>query len=141
MQTNIIKLKDNRTLSFDQYGDSKGKPVFLFHGLHSSRLEGVIVSKKMEQKQIRLIVFDRAGMGQSTFQEDRTLFDTVDDTLALAEHLGIEKFSVIGTSSGAKYALACAYKIPQKLEQVFCLSSAVTREFVKEIDEVLKKIC
>jgi len=132
MQTNTITLKDNRTLSFAQYGDSKGKPIFLFHGLHSSRLEGVIVSKKMEQKSIRLIVFDRAGMGQSTFQEDRTLFDTVDDTLALAEHLGIEKFSVIGTSSGAKYALACAYKIPQKLEQVFCLSSGVPTEFVND---------
>jgi len=132
MQINTIKLKDNRTLSFTQYGDSNGKPIFLFHGLHSSRLEGAIISKKMEQKRIRLIVFDRAGMGQSTFQEDRTLFDTVDDMLALAEHLGIERFSVIGISSGTKYALACAFKIPQKLEKVFCLSSGVPTEFVND---------
>jgi len=127
-----ILLKDGRKLAYEEYGDTKGKPVFLFHGLHSSRLEGTIVANKMEDNTVRLIAIDRAGMGQSTFQENRTLFNTVDDVLTLAEHLHIDTFSVIGTSSGAKYALACAYKIPHKLQGVYCLSSGVPTEFVNE---------
>lgn len=52
MQTNTIKLKDNRTLSFAQYGDSKGKPVFLLMYSQNIKrwfdmhLEYVDVSKK-----------------------------------------------------------------------------------------------
>ena len=125
-------LNDDRTLGYAEEGDLNGEPLFLFHGLHSSRLEVNLVSEKMKENHIRLIGIDRAGMGLSTFQENRTLFDTVEDLLSLADFLGIEKFSVIGTSSGAKYALACAHKIPHRLKSVICLSSGVPIEFVND---------
>jgi pimeloyl-ACP methyl ester carboxylesterase len=88
-----------------------------------------LVAKKMQKKGIRLIAVDRVGIGLSTFRENHTLFDTVDDVVELANHLNIEKFSVLGTSSGAKYALACAKRIPERLNAVFCLSSGVPIEF------------
>lgn len=127
-----IQLKDGRILGYAQVGDAKGKPVFLFHGLHSSRLEAVIISKQMQENSINLITIDRAGIGLSSFQKERTLFDTVEDIVALADYLNIDTFSVIGTSSGAKYALACAYKIPHRLKKVICLSSGVPIEFLNE---------
>jgi pimeloyl-ACP methyl ester carboxylesterase len=103
-QVKTLTLKDNRTLGYAEVGDPQGKPLFLFHGLHSSRLEVALVAKKMQKKGIRLIAVDRVGIGLSTFRENHTLFDTVDDVVELANHLNIEKFSVLGTSSGAKYA-------------------------------------
>jgi pimeloyl-ACP methyl ester carboxylesterase len=120
-----LTLKDNRTLGYAEVGDPQGKPIFLFHGLHSSRLEVALVAKKMKESGIRLIGVDRVGIGLSTFKGNHTLFDTVDDVVELANHLNIEKFSVLGTSSGAKYALACAMIIPKRLYAVFCLSAGV----------------
>ncbi len=127
-----LTLKDGRTLGYAEVGNTQGEPLFLFHGLHSSRLEVLHMQAKVQEANIRLIGIDRAGMGLSTFQEGRTLFSTVDDVLALAKHLDIDKFSVVGTSSGGKYALACAYKIPERLYNVFCLSSAVPVEYAND---------
>jgi len=123
-------LEDDRVLGYIETGDLKGKPLFLFHGLHSSRLEAKCIEQEMYNKGIRLICFDRPGMGLSTFQENRTVLDIVDDTIALAESLDIEKFSVLGVSSGAKYALACAYKIPQRLHSCNILAGAPPMEFL-----------
>ena len=126
----ILTLNDGRVLGYMETGDLKGKPLFLFHGLHSSRLEAKCIEKEMYNKGIRLICFDRPGMGLSTYQENRTVLDIVDDTIALAESLGIEKFSVLGVSSGGKYALACAYKIPQRLHSCNVLAGAPPMEFL-----------
>jgi pimeloyl-ACP methyl ester carboxylesterase len=110
-----LTLEDGRVLAYLQSGDLKGKPLFLFHGLHSSRLEALGVHENMLQNGIHLIAIDRPGIGRSTFLENRTLFDTVDDIITLANHLGFKKFSVLGVFSGGKYALACAYTIPHRI--------------------------
>jgi len=128
----ILILNDKRTLSYAEAGDSTGKPLFLFHGLHSSRLEVALIDEKMREKNIRVIAIDRVGVGGSTFKENHTLFDTVDDIVELANYFGIDKFSVLGTSSGVKYALACAKRIPKRLNAVFCLSSGVPIEFFND---------
>ena len=52
MKTNTITFKDNRTLSFAQYGDSNDKPIFLLMYSQNIKrwfdmhLEYVDVSKK-----------------------------------------------------------------------------------------------
>jgi len=125
-----LNLDDGRVLGYIETGDLKGKPLFLFHGLHSSRLEAKCIEHEMYRKGIRLICFDRPGMGLSTFQEKRKVLDVVDDIIALSESLGIQKFSVLGVSSGAKYALACAYKIPERLHSCNVLSGASPMEFL-----------
>ena len=38
----------------------------------------------------------------------RTTADWADDVAALADHLGVERFAVMGLSSGGPYAVACA---------------------------------
>ena len=89
-----LKLDDGRLLGYIETGDLKGKPLILFHGLHSSRLKAKCIEREMYTKGIRLICFDRPGMGLSTFDKNRKVLDIVDDTTALTEHLGIKKFSV-----------------------------------------------
>ena len=110
-----IILKDGRVLGYAEAGDLNGKPLFLFHGLNSSRMEVIIAHEKMLKAGILCIGVDRPGMGLSTFYKHRTVLDFVDDILSLADSLGLENFSVMGISAGTPYALACAYKIPHRV--------------------------
>jgi pimeloyl-ACP methyl ester carboxylesterase len=48
--------------------------------------------------------------------------DLPDDMVELADHLKIGTFSIFGTSAGGVYTLACARKIPERLEKVVVLS-------------------
>nr|MDJ0953854.1 alpha/beta hydrolase [Acidimicrobiia bacterium] len=72
---------------------------------------------------VRLVTIDRPGHGLSSFQSERTLLDWPHDVAALADHLGIDRFAVSGWSAGGPYALACAYRIPERLAAVGLVSS------------------
>lgn len=106
-----IPLRDGRLLGYAQYGDLSGKPVFHFHGSGGSRLEHPLDKSIFTELGIRFISTDRPGHGLSDMQPDRKLLDWPDDIVQLADHLGIDKFYVLGWSAGGPYALACAYKI------------------------------
>lgn len=64
---------------------------------------------------MRLIAVDRPGIGRSPFQSGRRLLDWPPCVSRLADRLGLESFAVAGVSGGGPYALACAYRIPQRL--------------------------
>ena len=113
-----IRLKDGRTLGFAQYGDPKGKPIFYFHGWPASRLSAEIYDDLAKKLHIRIIAPDRPGFGRSEYQKNRRLIDWPDDVVALADHLNIKKFAVMGVSGGGPYAAACAYKIPERITSV-----------------------
>ena len=61
-------------------------------------------------------------MGRSDYLPGRRLLDWPDDLLQLADALGLDRFWVLGTSGGGPYALACAHRIPQRLERVALVS-------------------
>ena len=105
-------LRDGRTLGYAQYGDPSGKPVFFFHGGAGSRLEQPADVCAIGA---RLICTDRPGHGLSDFQPDRKLLDWPDDVAQLADHLGINRFYVLGWSAGGPHALACAYHLPDRV--------------------------
>lgn len=112
---NFFTLRDGRKLCYTEYGDSKGKPLFYFHGWPSSRLSGLEADVAAKKLGVRVISVDRPGFGWSDFKENRTLLDWPNDVCELADKLGIKKFSVMGVSGGGPYASVCAYKIPQRL--------------------------
>lgn len=62
---------------------------------------------------IRLIAIDRPGYGLSTDQPNRTFGDWSTDVLSVADALAIERFGVIGWSTGGIYGLTAAYHIPR----------------------------
>ena len=110
-----IQLCDGRILGYAEYGNADGKPVLYFHGHPGSRLEPGFLSGQAAQTGIRLISIDRPGMGLSTYQTGRRLLDWPDDVQELVDHLHLDRFAILGFSGGGPYALACAYKIPQRL--------------------------
>lgn len=64
---------------------------------------------------IRFISTDRPGHGLSDPHPNRTLLGWADDVRELADHLRVEKFNVLGWSAGGPHALACAYKLPDRV--------------------------
>jgi pimeloyl-ACP methyl ester carboxylesterase len=118
-----IKLKDGRTLGFSEHGDFNGKPVFFMHGNPGSRFMRY-PDDKAKNLGLRIITPDRPGMGLSDFKPHRKPMDLPDDMVQLADHLQIGTFSIFGVSAGGVYTLACARKIPERLEKVIVLSGA-----------------
>jgi len=108
----ILTLADGRALCFDDVGDPDGAPVLLVHGTPDSRRarhpdDGVTAAAG-----VRLIAVDRPGSGGSTPHAEGTVGSFADDAAALAAHLGIVRWAVLGWSAGAIYALAVAARHP-----------------------------
>ncbi len=120
-----FRLPDGRTLTYAEYGAPSGRPVFYFHGLAASRLEAALLDISLfEEAGIRLIACDRPGMGGSDFQPGRGFSHWPADVVALADHLGLHKFGVLGVSGGAGYVSACARLIPDRLSAAVIVSGA-----------------
>jgi pimeloyl-ACP methyl ester carboxylesterase len=107
-----VRLHDGRTLGYAEYGVPEGKALFYFG---ASRLEASFLAEPATQAGVRLIGIDRPGMGLSDFQAGRQLLDWPADVVELADGLQLDRFAVVGTSGGGPYALACAYKMPERL--------------------------
>jgi pimeloyl-ACP methyl ester carboxylesterase len=113
-----FQLPDGRCLGYAEFGAARGLPVFYFHGFPGSRLEARLVEQEAVAYGIRLIAVDRPGYGLSDVKRHRTLLDWADDTIRLADFLGIKRFSAVGVSGGGPFAAACAFKIPRRLDMV-----------------------
>lgn len=107
-----LKLRDGRTLSFRRHGEPGGEPVFYFHGFPGSRLEAGFVALGG----LSLYGVERPGYGLSDPARRRRLADWPADIGALADHLGLERFSVLGISGGGPYAAACAWAMPDRVK-------------------------
>ena len=113
-----LRLADGRTLACLEFGDPAGPPVLYFHGYPGSRLEARVAADAARRLGLRLLAVDRPGFGQSTFQAGRTVGGWAADVAALADHLALERFSLVGVSGGAPYALACAAQLSHRLARV-----------------------
>ncbi|MFG6094797.1 alpha/beta hydrolase [Leptothoe sp. ISB3NOV94-8A] len=123
--TNLLTLPDNRRLAYAEYGNPNGHPVLYFHGGGASRLEPLLLGDEVFIRLgLRLIAPDRPGIGQSNFQPNRGFSDWTKDVIFLADTLGLDKFSVLGVSSGGGYTAACAAKIPHRLYSAVIVSGA-----------------
>ncbi|MFC1947464.1 alpha/beta fold hydrolase [Chloroflexota bacterium] len=122
--TNFLILPDGRKLCYAEYGDPDGTPVMLVHGNPNSRLLWGVMPGSPFLPGIHLIAPDRPGYGQSEFKAGVTTVENwPNDVVALSDHLGIEKFILFGPSGGGPFALACAWKIPERLSSVGVFAS------------------
>jgi pimeloyl-ACP methyl ester carboxylesterase len=110
----IVRLSDGRDLAYAEYGPADGVPLFLLHGLPGSRLAGPEMWPD-DPGPVRVIAPDRPGFGLSTFQPGRRFLDWATDVRELADSLGIDRFLVVGFSSGGAHALAVAHELPQRV--------------------------
>lgn len=114
---------DGRTLAFVRYGSRTGRPLYFFHGFPGSRLQAALVHEQALRADVCLVAIDRPGFGCSTLQPRRRILDWPGDVAAVADHLGHERFGVLGVSCGGPYALACARALPERIGYVGLLAA------------------
>ena len=103
----VISTSDGRTLAFSHWGPADGSPVFFLHGTPGGRLLRH-VGGEYERTGVRAITYDRPGYGGSDRLVGRAVVHAAADIAAIADHLGLTRFAVIGVSGGGPHALAAA---------------------------------
>ena len=120
-ETVEIASADGRTIVAARWGVPGGSPVVAQHGTPMSRLDPPGPAALLDELNVDLVTFDRAGYGRSTPLPGRSVAAAAADTLAVADACGLERFSVYGVSGGGPHALACAALIGDRLVRTACV--------------------
>lgn len=103
----LVGLPDGRTLAIAEYGPQSGRPVVFIAGAGSSRHMNAH-GAAARARDVRMITFDRPGLGRSTPHPDKTLATVAIDVGHALRHLGVERPAAIANSQGAPFGLAAA---------------------------------
>jgi pimeloyl-ACP methyl ester carboxylesterase len=119
-----IELSDGRSLSYSATGPRDGVPVLYLHGAIGSPTQSDrLLEEAIARSRVRYLMVDRPGFGGSDPLSGRRVIDFADDVEQLADALGLGRFSVLGVSAGAPYALACAAALPDRVAAVASVST------------------
>ncbi|KAI3748185.1 hypothetical protein L6452_11104 [Arctium lappa] len=118
-----VQLSDGRHLSYKEAGVSKDEAkykIIVIHGFDSSKdLKLPVPQELIEDLQIYILSFDRAGYGESDPHPKRSIKSEAFDVQELADKLQVgPKFYVIGFSMGAYAVWSCLKYIPHRLSGV-----------------------
>jgi pimeloyl-ACP methyl ester carboxylesterase len=124
-----LTLPDGRDLAWREIGPAGGRPVFFFHGGADTGLAAQLLLAAAESTGTRIIAPDRPGFGAgSSPHPDRTLCSWASDVAALADHLGLPRFDVIGHSGGGPHALAVAALLPDRVGRVALVAGGAPKD-------------
>ena len=117
-----LRLPDGRTLHCYDTGPGDGADlvVVYHHGTPNVGPPPAPLVEAPAGRGIRWVSYDRPGYGGSTRHPGRGVADTAADDAALADALGIDRFAVLGHSSGAVLALAAAAALPDRVLGALC---------------------
>jgi pimeloyl-ACP methyl ester carboxylesterase len=125
-QQGLHALPDGRALGWAEYGDPAGAPLLFFHGTPGCRYTAGLMAEAALTAGVRLIGVDRPGLGVSDPAPRRTLRSWPDDVASLADGLGLDRFAVAGWSGGGVHALACGWRIPERLTACIVLAGVAS---------------
>lgn len=120
-----IRLPDGRVLAYAEYGDPDGIAVLGLHGTPGTRHIFSLGDASARKHGLRLIAPDRAGVGDSDDRPDHSIAGHITDAVALLDHLGVEKFGVLGFSGGGPYAAEVARQVPHRIRALTLVSAHV----------------
>ncbi|MCA9981247.1 MAG: alpha/beta hydrolase [Anaerolineales bacterium] len=113
---------NNQEIFYEDTGGS-GPPLVFLHGF---LFDHTMFKAQVEMltPDYRCIQIDTRGFGQTKWDgEAFTLYDIVADTIALLDHLALDKVTVIGMSQGAYAAVRLAIKHPDRLLALVLMST------------------
>jgi pimeloyl-ACP methyl ester carboxylesterase len=117
-----LRLRDGRLLGFHVYGDRDGRPVYFFHGFPGSHEQAALVHEQALEAGVALVAFDRPGFGDSSPSARAGMAEIAADVAELADHLGHERFSLMGVSCGGPHALIAARILHERVQGVALLA-------------------
>lgn len=107
--------RTGRKISFSEVGDPNGAAIFVCVGMGLSRFITIFYDDLATSLRLRLITPERPGIGDSDAYQDPTASGPLhwhQDILAICKQLHITRFSLLGHSAGAIYALSTAFVLP-----------------------------
>jgi pimeloyl-ACP methyl ester carboxylesterase len=128
IRTLSAKTRDGRTLRVVDGGDPSGWPIMLQNGTPASGDLYQPLERYAREHGIRLVGYDRPGYGGSDRSPGRKVASAGGDVLAIADDLGITRFSVWGHSGGGPHTLACAATLPDRVASAAASASVAPYE-------------
>jgi pimeloyl-ACP methyl ester carboxylesterase len=114
---------DGFEIRYLESGD--GPPLVCLHGAGGLRLSR---AHQLLAEQRRVIAFETPGFGASpTNDRSNSLSDLAGTMLGAVDALGLDRFSVWGTSFGGKLALRLALRAPDRLDALVLAAPAAIR--------------
>jgi pimeloyl-ACP methyl ester carboxylesterase len=121
--TRTVETANGRRLGVHEGGDPGGAPVVIHHGTPASGLPYARSEALAREQGIRLIGYDRPGYGDSTRLPGRSIADCAADVGAIADALGLDRYTSWGISGGGPHVLACAALCDDRLTAVASLAA------------------
>ncbi|CAL5352606.1 unnamed protein product [Camellia sinensis] len=118
-----VRLSDGRYLAYRERGvpiNKSNYKVIIVHGFGSSKDMNFMASQELlDELGIYLLLFDRAGYGESDPNPKRSVKSEAVDIQELADKLQLgSKFYVVGVSLGSYPTWSCLKRIPNRLAGV-----------------------
>ena len=114
-----VAVRDERRLSFAEYGSRTGPAIVWMHGTPGARRQIPLEARTyVEEKGLRIIGIDRPGIGSSTPYLYPNVLDWTADLEILLDTLAIDTARIIGLSGGGPYALAAGAALPDRIHGV-----------------------
>lgn len=123
VRPDLVPLPDDRVVAYHDGGDPDGYPVIGLHGTPGCRLSRWPDDDLYARAGVRYVTLDRAGYGWSTRRRGRSVASEVLSIVAVADHLGLDTFALVGEGAGGPHALACAALLQDGVTRVACRSS------------------
>ncbi len=102
-----------------------GDPVILMHANTGTSENWEKQTPALTQAGYRVIAFDRPGWGKSVLHPGATLISVAEDLDALADHLKLAKFHLLGVAGGGYVALDYAAWRPERLRSLVVAASGL----------------
>ena len=113
-------------LAAQLFGPADGRPVIALHGWLDNANSFVRLAPKLTG--LRIVALDLAGHGLSGHRPpgaSYALWDYAFDVLKVAEHLGWERFSLMGHSLGAIVSVVLAGAVPERIARLALIDGVV----------------
>jgi pimeloyl-ACP methyl ester carboxylesterase len=113
-----VRVPDGRSLDVwvDEAPGAESLTPLVFHsGTPAAGYGYDVFAAQARERGLRMVSWSRPGYGSSTRLPGRRVTHVVADTVAVLEHLGLDRAYVAGHSGGGPHALACAALLPERV--------------------------
>ena len=119
--TEFVPVRGGR-LAFDATGD--GPPIVLMHAWICDRRMWDDLMPLFARRH-RIVRYDKRGFGETEVSE-RVRYSNRADVIAVLDHVGVDRATLLGVSGGAVVALDTALEFPDRLASLVCVAPGIS---------------
>lgn len=109
-----VRAADDRDLEILVDGPDRGAMLLLHNGTPTAATRNPHIATPAANRGLRTVTYSRPGYAASTPQRGRSVADAAQDTEAIIDALGANRFMALGWSGGGPHALACAALLSER---------------------------